>query len=181
MGRKVSRPLRSETKALLLAACACAFLSVLATFDLSEHHRAWHTATTWTEQQRSVASAQDAGTMRPLMLVALISNTLIVALSFTAILILGISVASDSKAGLAAAKVITWSVLSLGILLILLIIVYKIKLGPRLLMKGPIYDYNLRIQPPLAVALAGYPLTVFGLVLNHLLRDRTGLKSINNK
>jgi hypothetical protein len=177
MDRKVIRPLRSETKALLLAACACAFLSVLATFELSEHHRAWRRAETWTDEQRLVASAQDASSMRPLILAALANNTLIVALSFASILILGISVASDSKLGLSAVKIMTWTLLSLGILLVLMILLYKLKLGSRQILKGPIYDYNLRFQPPLLLALAGYPLTALGLALNQMMRGKASPKT----
>ncbi|MDX9828243.1 MAG: hypothetical protein RBT73_10920 [Spirochaetia bacterium] len=164
--------MKSETKALLLAACACAFLSVLATFDLSEHHRAWRTAKTWTEEQRRVASALDADSIQPLILAALIDNTLIVALSFAGILMLGIAVASDGRASFYTAKVIIWNILILGITLILLIILYKLKLGSRMLLKGPIYDYNLRLQPPLLLALAGYPLVVIGFAFNCLQRSR---------
>ncbi len=177
MDRKVIRPLRSETKALLLAACACAFLSVLATFDLSEHHRAWRSAETWTEEQRRVATAQDAFSMRPLTLAALVNNTLIVALSFAAMLILGISVASDSRIGQSAAKIMTWTVLILGMLLVLLIFLYKLRLGSRTLLKGPIYDYNLRFQPPLLIALGGYPLAALGLALNQMIRGKASQKT----
>ena len=180
MGKKVFRPLRSEAKALFVAVCVCAFLSVLATFDLSEHYRAWRRAETWTEEQRRVASAEDARSMKPLILAALVNNTLIVALSFAGILILGISVASDSGLGLSAVKMLTWTILGLGVLLVLLVLLYRLKLGSRLVLKGPIYDYNLRFQPPLVFALGGYPLAALGLTFNRILRNRAG-SSRNNK
>ncbi|MDX9783780.1 MAG: hypothetical protein RBT72_03400 [Spirochaetia bacterium] len=168
MDRKISRPLKSEAKTLLLVTCACAFLSILATFDISEHHRAWRSATTWTDAQRSVAPALDADSIKPLILAALVNNTIIIALSFTALLILGIFIASDDTKSLFAVKVIVWSILSLGFILVLLLIVYKIKLGSRLLLKGPIYDYNLRLQPPLLLSLVGYPLVIISAVLSRL-------------
>ncbi len=179
MDKKVFRPLRNEAKVLLITICVCAFLGVLATFDLSEHHRAWRRAETWTEEQRRVASAEDAGSMRPLILAALINNTLIVALSSAGILILGISVASDSGSGLSAVKVLTWTILSLGILLVLLVLLYRLRLGSRFVLKGPIYDYNLRFQPPLVFALGGYPLATLGLTFNRVLRNRTGSSTKN--
>jgi uncharacterized membrane protein len=169
MNKRTSRPLKSEAKALLLLICASAFLSVLATFDLSEQHRAWRSAETWNDVQREVASASDAESIKPLILSSLVINTFIVAFSFIALLLLGVYIATDSKAGIIAVKVLVLIILTLGISLLLLLIVYKIKLGTRLILKGPIYDYDLGFKPPLLLALFGYPALIVGYLVNRSL------------
>ncbi len=149
---------KNGAKTLLLAVCACAFFGVLATFDLSEQHRAWRTAETWTDTQRQVAQAQDAGSVQPLILAALVTNTLVVSLSFACLLTLGIAVASDEQRTFSLARILVWTVLGLGLLLSVLALAYRLKVGDRTILKGPIYDYNLRFQPPLVFAAIGYPL-----------------------
>jgi len=149
----------TNAKALLALASACAFFAIFATFDTSEHYRAWRTARRWTEEQKSVAPATDADSMHAMALMALAADTAVIVLAFACGLALGASVATEGERGFAAAKSLGWAAIGLGLLFSAVMMIYQIKVGPRLLLKGPIYDYDLSMQIPIALAVAGYPLT----------------------
>jgi hypothetical protein len=150
----------TNTKALLLLTSACAFFAIFATFDTSEHYRAWRTARKWTEEQKSVAPANDADSMHVLALAALAADTAVIVLSFACGLMLGISVASESPASFTAAKFLGFAAIGLGLAYAFLMVVYQLKVGPRLLLKGPIYDYDLSMQIPIALAVGGFPISL---------------------
>lgn len=156
---ELGRDATSTPKILLVVVCACAFLSVSATFDSSEHHRAWKTALGWTERQQAAASAADAESMYPLSLCILVDDTLIVALSFITILVLVVAVARESGAALAAVKALVMGTLALGLLYSALMLAYRFQVGPRRTLKGPIFDYDLRLSPLVVLALLGFPAT----------------------
>ena len=145
-------------KALLVLACACAFLAVFATFDTSEQYRAWRTARGWTERQKTVAPAMDAAYLHLLSLSALADLTAVVVLSFASILMLSIAVAMDSDTSLKAAEVLAWTALVLGLAYSGIMVVYRLEVWPRIVLKGPVFDYNVGLQPPIVLASGGFPL-----------------------
>ena len=161
-----------NAKALLILASFCAFLAIFATFDTSEHYRAWRTARSWTETQKSVAPAKDADSMHGIALAALAVDTAVIALSFVCGILLGVAVATESGSTFAAAKGLGWIVIGLGLVFSGLMVWYQIKVGPRLVLKGPIFDYDLSMQPPIALAVGGFPLSFLGYVA-YRLRHRT--------
>ena len=140
--------------------CACAFFSVFATIDTSEHYRAWRSAIKWTEEQKAVAPALDADSMHALILVAIAVDTAIIALSFTGALILGMAVATESVSTYAISRVMGWVAGGLGSAFTVLMLWYRVLVGPRILLKGPIFDYNLGLQIPIVLASIGFPLAL---------------------
>lgn len=159
-----------KAKALLLVLGLCAFFSVFATIDTSEHYRAWRSALTWNERQREVAPAPDAERMHALILTCLAMNTAIVTLSTVGALALGIAVATDGKTAHSLATGSTRTVLGLGVLFAILMSLYRILVGERVLLKGPIFDYHLGLQIPILLAMVAYP----SLALYHFIISRRG-------
>jgi hypothetical protein len=157
-----------NAKALLILVSFCAFLAIFATFDTSEHYRAWRTASKWTETQKSVAPANDADSMHALALAALAADTAVIALSFACGMVLGLAVATESKATFTAAKGIGWAAVGLGVLFSAIMVVYQFRVGPRLVLKGPIFDYDLSMQPPIILAVGGFPLSFLGYAVYRL-------------
>ncbi|MDP2791390.1 MAG: hypothetical protein Q8O15_06485 [Rectinemataceae bacterium] len=155
----------TNTKALLALASICAFLAIFATIDTSEHYKAWKTARLWTQEQKSVAPATDADSMRDIILGALAIDTAIIALSFACGLSLGISVATDSAASFSTAKWLGWTAIGLGLLYSAIMVIYQFKVGPRIILKGPVFDYDLSMQLPIALAVGGFPLSFAGYLL----------------
>lgn len=150
----------SHAKALLLLFLACAFFAIFATVDTSEHYRAWRTARKWTEEQKLAAPAQDADSMYRLILAALAVETSIIALSFIGALGLGIATSTENAKTYAFARAFGWLSAGLGLLYTILMIYYQIRVGPRVVLKGPIFDYDLSMQIPILLAVAGYPATI---------------------
>lgn len=145
-------------RALLALVAACAFLAVFATFDTSEQFRAWRAATLWTSEQRSVAPAMDAESMYAIIETALILVTSVIVFSFSALMCLGVSVALESRRLAEVAKMLGGAALVLGLAYVLFMILYQAKVGARFVLKGPVYDYDLAMKPPVALAVGGYPL-----------------------
>lgn len=145
-------------RALLALVAACAFLAVFATFDTSEQFRAWHAATLWTAEQRSVAPATDAESMFALIETALILVTSVIVFSFVSLMCLGVSVALESSRLANAARLLGAAALVLGLGYVLVMILYQARVGARFVLKGPVYDYDLSMKPPVALALGGFPL-----------------------
>jgi len=161
----------TNAKALLVLASVCAFLAIFATIDTSEHYKAWKTARRWTQEQKSVAPALDADLMHGFILGALAIDTAIIALSFACGLTLGIGVATDSPASFSAAKWLGWISIGLGLLYSVIMITYQCRVGSRVVLKGPIFDYDLGMQLPIALAVGGFPLS-FAMYLLYCLRKR---------
>ena len=161
-----------NAKALLILASFCAFLAIFATFDTSEHYRAWRTARTWTETQKSVAPAHDADSMHAIALAALAVDTAVIALSFVCGMLLGVAVATESGSTFAVAKGLGWATIGLGLIFSALMVLYQFKVGSRLVLKGPIFDYDLSMQPPIALAVCRFPLAFLGYAA-YRLRHRT--------
>lgn len=154
----------ANAKALLILVSACAFFAIFATFDTSEHYRAWRTARNWTEAQKMVAPATDADSMHVFALAALAADTAVIALAFACGLMLGVAVASESQTAFTAAKGLGWAAVGLGVIFSALMVVYQLKVGSRLVLKGPIFDYDLSMQPPIALAVGGFPLSFLAYI-----------------
>ncbi|HWR12367.1 MAG TPA: hypothetical protein VN445_11125 [Rectinemataceae bacterium] len=164
-------PFHTNAKALLILASACAFLAIFATIDTSEHYRAWRAARRWTAVQKSVAPAEDADAMHGLILTALAIDTAIIAIAFACGLVLGVSLATESPGTFAAAKWLGWISIGLGLAFSATMLFYQLRVGARIILKGPIFDYDLSMQIPIAAAVGGYPLA-FVLYLTSCLRRR---------
>jgi len=149
----------TNAKALLILASVCAFLAIFATIDTSEHYRAWRAARRWTPAQQAVAPAEDAEAMHAIILAALAADTAVIALSFVCGLVLGISLATESASVYKGAEILGWVSVGIGVLYAVMMIVYQLKVGPRVLLKGPIFDYDLGMQVPIAAAVVGFPLS----------------------
>jgi len=149
----------SRAKALLLLYCACAFFSIFATIDTGEHYRAWRTARTWTEEQKSIAPAPDAERMHALILVAIAVDTAVIALAFTGALILGMAVATENRGTYSFSIALGWTAGGLGCAFSALMLIYRLLVDSRILLKGPIFDYHLELQIPIALAVIGFPLS----------------------
>jgi len=164
----------SHAKALLLLFLACAFFAVFATVDTSEHYRAWRTARKWTDEQKLAAPAQDADSMYSLILAALAAETSIIAISFIGALGLGIATSTESAKTYALARAFGWLSAGLGLVYAILMVYYQIRVGPRVVLKGPIFDYDLSMQIPILLAVIGYPATmaVYALFLYRKRVDR---------
>ena len=100
----------------------------------------------------------------------------ILVVSFLGFASLGTMVSTDKGRAFSAVLVLTWTNALLGIGYSLLMFVYGELLGSRTILKGPIYDYDLRFQIPVIVAMAGYPV-VFAVVLLKL----SGMKALPSK
>jgi hypothetical protein len=155
----------SRARALLALLGACLFLAIFASIDTSEHYRAWRTALGWTREQRITASALDTDMMYGLILAALAFETAVIALTLAGGMSLGIATATESKITFFAAGAMGWISASFGVIYAILMIIYEIKVGPRKVLKGPIFDYNLHLQPPILLAVAGFPIVmiIYGL------------------
>jgi len=157
--------LSANARTLLVVAALCAFFSIFSTFDTSEQYRAWRTAKTWTDEQKAMAPANDADPMATNALISLLLNTGVIVASFVCLLLLAIAVATENARVEEGAVFSAYSALALGVLYSVSTILYQIRVGPRLLLKGPIFDYNLHMQIPVILAVAGYPLlTIFFLL-----------------
>ncbi|HEY9054520.1 MAG TPA: hypothetical protein VIO60_06850 [Rectinemataceae bacterium] len=146
-------------KVFLIYLAFSAFLAIFAAIDTSEHYRAWKTALRWSDDQKASAPAQDVGRIYPLILLALAMDTAVIATSFVGGLSLGVSVAVDGGAAFKAAKVLAAAVSVLGLVYALSMIVYRILVWPRLVLKGPVFDYDMRLQVPIILAMAGFPVS----------------------
>lgn len=151
-----------RVKALLILMALCAFFSILAAFDTSEHYRAWRTAKTWTEEQKHSASALDVDRMLPLIIITLAADTMVIAMSFTGALFLGIAVSTESKFAFFLAQALGWASSGVGLAYSTLMIVYRLFVGHRVLLKGPIFDYDLHLQVPIMLAVWAFPV-IFGI------------------
>lgn len=156
---------------ILVLACACAFFSIFSTFDSSEHYRAWKTAQGWTELQKSAAFAEDVDLMRPLSLAVLAANAGLIVVSLTCLAALAAAMTRESEKPFKTAQAFVWLLLALGLLYVVLVLVYRAELGPRRVLKGPVYDYDMRLSPPVILALCGYPLS-FALYLRAFFKER---------
>lgn len=157
-----SKILSANARILLVVAALSAFFSIFSTFDTSEQYRAWRTARTWSDEQKAVAPANDADSMATNALISLLLNTGVIVASFVCLLVLAIAVATESAKAEAITVFSAYCALVLGVLYSVCTILYQIRVGPRLLLKGPIFDYNLHMQIPVILAVAGYPLlTIF--------------------
>ena len=161
----------TNAKALLVLASVCAFLAIFATIDTSEHYRAWRAARRWTPTQQAVAPAEDAGEMYAIILAALAIDTSVIALSFACGLVLGISLAAESVTDYKGADILGWISVGLGTLYAIIMIAYQVKVGPRIILKGPIFDYDLGMQVPIAAAVGGFPLSAI-LYFIYCLKNR---------
>ncbi|MCE5256938.1 MAG: hypothetical protein LLF89_08860 [Spirochaetaceae bacterium] len=159
------RKLGTSARTLLLLALVCAFFAVLSTFDTSEQYRAWKTARIWTDEQKAVAPAQDADSMYVHMLVSLLLDTGVIIAAFSCLLFLAVAIATESSRANSVAAFFDYCALVLGILYSVSMIIYQIRVGPRVVLKGPIFDYNLHMQIPVIVAVAGYPLAALGFLI----------------
>ncbi len=162
-------------KIFLIYLALSAFLAIFAAIDTSEHYRAWKTAIRWTQDQKASAPALDSKTIHPVILFALAMDTAMIAASFVGGLSLGISVAVDGGAAYKAAKTLTASISVLGILYTVLMLVYRILVWPRMVLKGPIFDYDMRLQVPILLAMLGFPLSsaFFGFKLRSIAKARS--------
>jgi hypothetical protein len=102
----------------------------------------------------------DAQRMYVLSVITLGLDTLIIAMSFSGALCLGIAVATDSVHAYGAAKLFSGICLGSGILYSGIFIWYRVLVGSRLVLKGPIFDYDLRLQVPVLLAVIGFPVLV---------------------
>jgi hypothetical protein len=161
----------TNAKALLVLASVCAFLAIFATIDTSEHYRAWRAARRWTPTQQAVAPAEDAEEMYAIILAALAVDTSVIALSFACGLVLGISLATESATVYKGAEILGWVSVGMGVLFAIIMIAYQVKVGPRIILKGPIFDYDLGMQVPIAAAAGGFPLSAL-LYFIYCLRNR---------
>jgi len=122
-------------------------------------------------EQKAVAPAIDADSMHVLILAALAADTAVVVLSFACGLMMGVSVATESSGSFGVAKGLGWASIALGLAYSAIMIIYQIKVGPRILLKGPVFDYDLSMQPPIVLAVGGYPVS-FILYLWYRIRKR---------
>lgn len=174
-----SRHQNGWLKRALILLGALAFLSVFATIDTSEHFRTWRTARMWTSEQKITAHAEDASAMFAITSASVIFNTAIVAFSAFGALALGISVALDAEKWLSVSRAIGSCASVCGILYSITVIIYKIKIAGRHILKGPIFDYSLALQPPIIIAVVGYILVfVLWIALMRSTRaDQAGQKT----
>lgn len=161
----------SHAKALLILILACAFLAVLATLDTAEQYRTWKAARAWTPIQQATARALDADAMYMIVLAALSIETAAFAASCAGGLSLGLSIATGDKGTFRTAKIFAWIGLGLGVAYSAAIILYQVRVGSRAVLKGPVFDYSLRMQIPVGIAVAGFPV-LMGAYLVYLLRNR---------
>lgn len=161
----------SHAKALLILILACAFLAVLATLDTAEQYRTWKSARAWTPVQQATALALDADTMYAIILAALSIETAAFAASCAGGLSLGLSMATGGKGTFRTAKALAWIGLGLGLAYSATIVLYQVRVGSRAVLKGPVFDYSLRMQIPVGIAAAGFPV-LLGAYLLYRLRNR---------
>lgn len=157
-----SKPLNGWMKRFLALFGALAFLAVLATIDTSEQFRTWRAARSWSATQRAAAPAMDAEIMFVIATFNIVSDTAVVALSAVGALILGISVALDNRRWLIVARGLGMAAAGVGLLYSVATLLYRLLVGERRVLKGPVFDYNLSMQPPVLIALVGF-VVVFGL------------------
>lgn len=150
----------ARAKVLLSILAICAFLSVFASIDTAEYYRAWSHAKNWTGEQKSVAPAEDARRMHILILVALALDTAVIAVAACGGLTLGMATATESPAAAKTALALGIASPVLGLAYSADMLVYRIGLGSRHVLKGPIFDYHMRLQPPVILAMAAFPVIV---------------------
>lgn len=155
-------PFSPKPKFLALCLALQAFASILAMMDCAEQHRAWKTALTWSAAERETAQASDASSLRGISLTALCLDIGVTALAFSGFLALGAAVAGESGRAFGIACGLTLGASLLAILFALSVIVYRIALGGRVKLVGPVHDYSLVLAPP--IALAGVWMLLMGIV-----------------
>lgn len=155
MGER-NKPENGLVKRTLLLFAALAFLSIFATIDTSEHFRAWRTARSWTSEQKSIALASDVDLMFGIIAVAIACDTLVVIVTAVGALLLGVSVALEKAKWLFMARLTGLAAASLGLIFTISIIIYRMRIGERHILKGPIFDYSLSLQPPILISALGF-------------------------
>lgn len=146
----------ARARSLLILISVCAFLSIFSAVDSGEQYRAWKNARLWTASQQETARAFDADRMGAVTLAALAVQAGVITVSFAAGLALGVSIALDDIRAYRLARGVGFGALALGLAYSGLEIAYLAMLGGRRLMKGPVFDYALGWDPPVAIAVAGF-------------------------
>jgi len=146
---------------LVIWLCLQAFFSVLALVDGAEQRRAWKAATAWTAEERDAADAPDPAPLLALSNSCNGSCVAVASLSFLGLFFLGLSAAGKNPSAgfsraayrLSEGAVIASAALGLGFAGMTL--AYRISLGGRTMLKGPVRDFSLVIEPTIAVATVG--------------------------
>lgn len=170
--RMEARP-GSAAKSLLVFLGICLFLALFAAIDTSEQVRTWRAAREWTLEQKSLASGLDADKIFPLIFASLVLDTAAIAFSLAGGLTLGIAVAVENKATFSVARALAWIAAACGIIYSIFMIVYEIELRGRTILKGPIFDYNLRPQLTILAAIGGFPVVALLFEIVSRRRDKT--------
>ncbi len=97
--------------------------------------------------------------MHALILVAIAVDTAVIALAFTGALILGMAVATENRGTYSFSIALGWTAGGLGCAFSALMLIYRLLVDSRILLKGPIFDYHLELQIPIALAVIGFPLS----------------------
>lgn len=151
-------------RVLALWLCLQAFCSVLTLVDAAEQWRAWKAASAWSESERAAAAADDAASLLPLSAACNGCAVAIACLAFLGILGLGASAAgrpAEGRGSLPSRAAYLFSGASaaasavLGIGFAGLSVAYRISVGARVLLKGPVRDYSLALEPTIALGAVG--------------------------
>ncbi len=146
----------SRTKLLLSLLGFCAFFAIMVAIDTAEYCRAWSQARNWTDAQKFVAPAMDAEKMHLFILAALILDTVAIVLATSGGLALGIATATESYRISRLSTILATAAILSGFAYSADMAIYFVMLGPRSILKGPVFDYNLRLQPPVAIGMAAF-------------------------
>lgn len=155
----------SRSRHLVLLFGICAFMAILAAVDTAQYLRAWRAAITWTIEQKTVAPAMDAPMMHRLVFASLAFNTVVIACSASGALCLGIAIALESPRLLTVVHGLLVGSLFSGCTFSTLLVLYFTRLAPRFVLKGPVFDYDMRLQPTVAIAMLAFPVITFIVIL----------------
>jgi hypothetical protein len=149
---------------LVVWLCLQAFCSVLTLMDAAEQWRAWKAASAWTAEERDAGGARDAASLSALAGACNGASIAIACLSFLGLLSLGASAAGTrpgAGASRAAYRFSEGSVLcsaALGIAFAGLTLAYRVSVGTRTALKGPVRDFSLALEPTIAIGAIGLAL-----------------------
>jgi hypothetical protein len=124
--------------------------------DTAEYYRAWSQARFWTDAQKLVAPAMDAQRMYRIILAAMVFDTAAIVFSLSGALALGIATSTESVRAAVAARILATIAVVSGFAYTVDMVLYFLELGTRSVLQGPVFDYVMKIQPPIAMGMAAF-------------------------
>jgi hypothetical protein len=98
----------------------------------------------------------DAQRMYRIILAAMVFDTAAIVFSLSGALALGIATSTESVRAAVAARILATIAVVSGFAYTVDMVLYFLELGTRSVLKGPVFDYVMKIQPLIAMGMAAF-------------------------